>query len=74
MEELTGNIFINEALDYESNKEYVFSILATDGDRIGEADLIINVVNLNDNLPIFEKEVQQVEVNNFMQFLSLCNW
>ncbi|XP_009069496.1 PREDICTED: neural-cadherin-like, partial [Acanthisitta chloris] len=49
----TGAIFIAQPLDYEETKTYEIHLLASDGKWEDYAVIIINVVNKNDEAPVF---------------------
>ncbi|CAM4543358.1 unnamed protein product [Lepidochelys kempii] len=49
----TGAIFIAQPLDYEEAKMYELHLLASDGKWEDYAIIIINVVNKNDEAPVF---------------------
>ncbi|KFQ09898.1 Neural-cadherin, partial [Leptosomus discolor] len=49
----TGAIFITQPLDYEETKMYEIHLLASDGKWEDYAVIIINVMNKNDETPVF---------------------
>lgn len=53
------NLVILEPFNYEIEKELSFKILASDGDvkssQIGEQLVTLKIVDLNDNLPVFDR-------------------
>ncbi|XP_061324823.1 neural-cadherin-like [Pezoporus flaviventris] len=49
----TGAIFIAQPLDYEETKMYEIRMLASDGKWEDYAVIIINVMNKNDEIPVF---------------------
>ncbi|XP_055628070.1 protocadherin-like wing polarity protein stan [Toxorhynchites rutilus septentrionalis] len=50
-----GGVFVNLNLDYEEQKSYSLALVATDGGgRETNANLLINVMDVNDNYPAFE--------------------
>ena len=51
----TGQIRTAANIDYEATQSYKFNVTATDGKFSTEAEVEIEVVNLNDNSPSFEK-------------------
>ena len=51
----SGLITTKANLDYETKNNYKFKVTATDGKFSKEADVEIDVRNLNDNDPIFER-------------------
>ncbi|TNN58401.1 Neural-cadherin [Liparis tanakae] len=48
-----GTIFIAQPLDYEQNKRYKLHVLASDGKWEDYATVSVNVVNKNDEAPVF---------------------
>lgn len=54
-EKHSGGLYVKKQLDYENQKSYSLSIVAIDGDgRETNANLLVQVVDENDNAPIFE--------------------
>lgn len=53
MEPEVGTIFIAQPLDYEQNKRYTLHVLASDGKWEDYATVDVNVVNKNDEAPVF---------------------
>lgn len=49
----TGAIFIAQPLDYEETKMYEIHLLASDGKWEDYAVIIINIMNKNDEAPVF---------------------
>lgn len=51
----TGGVYVNKIIDYEEQKSFSLSIVAVDGGgKESNANLYINVIDMNDNTPIFE--------------------
>lgn len=49
-----GQLTATTALDYEEQSQYVISVMATDlKKRISKVDAVVNVLNVNDNFPMF---------------------
>ncbi|XP_062845988.1 neural-cadherin [Trichomycterus rosablanca] len=48
-----GTIFIAQPLDYERTKRYKLHVLASDGKWEDYASVVVNVVNKNDEAPVF---------------------
>ncbi|XP_019740005.1 neural-cadherin [Hippocampus comes] len=48
-----GTIFVAQPLDYEQNKRYKLHVLASDGKWEDYATVAVNVVNKNDEAPVF---------------------
>lgn len=50
-----GGIFVKKTLDYEQQKSYSLSLIARDGGgRESNANIFIDIIDLNDNFPQFE--------------------
>lgn len=66
LNERTGDIILNKRLDYETiNKTHIsFVVRATTSNRKRQSLAYVNVTieNVNDNAPVFEKEVYRVTV------------
>ncbi|XP_059058690.1 cadherin-99C [Achroia grisella] len=61
----TGMITTNTALDYEHTKEYAFVVTATDGaidKRLGTASVAVQVQDVPDEPPVFPQEHYSVHV------------
>ncbi|XP_055843271.1 cadherin-23 [Episyrphus balteatus] len=51
----TGGLYISKSLDYEKQSSYSLTIVAKDGGgRESNANVFVDVVDLNDNHPVFE--------------------
>lgn len=53
MEPEVGTIFIAQPLDYEETKRYKLYVLASDGKWEDYTAVVVNVVNKNDEAPVF---------------------
>ena len=53
MEPEVGTVFIAQPLDYELQKRYKLLVLASDGRWEDYAAVVVNVVNKNDEAPVF---------------------
>uniref|UniRef100_A0A673XXT8 Neural-cadherin-like n=1 Tax=Salmo trutta TaxID=8032 RepID=A0A673XXT8_SALTR len=53
MEPEVGTIFVTQPLDYEQQKRYKLLVLASDGKWEDYAAVVVNVVNKNDEAPVF---------------------
>ncbi|CAH2074945.1 unnamed protein product, partial [Iphiclides podalirius] len=62
----SGQVVLTNHLDYEElttpNLTMTVQAISNDGNRRSDAKVIIEVVNINDNPPIFEKELYKVSV------------
>ncbi|XP_050342547.1 cadherin-23 [Nymphalis io] len=63
---LSGQVVLTKHLDYEelTNANLTLTVQATsnDGSKHSTAKIIIEVLNLNDNAPVFDKELYKVSV------------
>ena len=59
-----GEIKVMKALDREEKSRYVFYVFATDGGgRQGSVQIILNVLDVNDNAPVFQQEYYNFSVH-----------
>lgn len=59
---LTGMIRVNGKLDYENITSYTLTVQASDGVHEDYAQVIINIDNVNDNPPVFTKNITRTIV------------
>ena len=61
-----GDLIINKPLDFEVEKLYTLKVLALDGastnQHIGQAEVVINVLDENDNSPVINPVMQDIYV------------
>uniref|UniRef100_A0AAY4A8E4 Protocadherin-16 n=1 Tax=Denticeps clupeoides TaxID=299321 RepID=A0AAY4A8E4_9TELE len=57
----TGVITLTHSLDREQVEEYTLRVLASDSVHQAEADVHIQVLDVNDNAPVFSQDSYQVE-------------
>uniref|UniRef100_A0A0N4ZLK4 Cadherin n=1 Tax=Parastrongyloides trichosuri TaxID=131310 RepID=A0A0N4ZLK4_PARTI len=57
----TGGIFLNENLDYEVIQQFSCTIKTTDGNTLGQ--LIVEIEDINDNIPIFYESNKEVFIS-----------
>ncbi|CAH0553168.1 unnamed protein product [Brassicogethes aeneus] len=72
----TGEITTNRPLDYETQKEYSFVVTAKDGaldPRIATATVSIEVIDVEDEVPIFKKLEYVAEVPENMPDFFITN-
>ncbi|KAL0840760.1 hypothetical protein ABMA28_015943 [Loxostege sticticalis] len=71
----SGQVVLTNNLDYErlTSPNLTLTVKATsnDGSKHSEAKIIIEVINLNDNAPVFEKELYKVSVLESIQHPEL---
>lgn len=61
----SGEIFVNEEIDYELHPTIIFTVRATDlgsPPQTGEANVTVSIQDLNDNEPEFSESLYQVSV------------
>lgn len=56
----TGVITLTQALDYEMQTEYTFTVCASDSLHQATGDVTIQVLDVNDNAPVFTQVSYQV--------------
>lgn len=62
MENTTGRIKVNNKLDFEKIERYTLIVQASDGIYSDTAKVIINIVNENDELPVFEPYEKNINI------------
>ena len=69
----TGNITLNQSLDFEMTPNYTLTVRATDGGGMyGEANVIVNIMDENDNLPVFDMTMYNFDVLEGVQRLHIA--
>ncbi|KAL8622280.1 hypothetical protein ACOMHN_043803 [Nucella lapillus] len=67
IDQLTGEVFLRSKLDYEVRHTYELTIVAEDqgtgGHRSSSMTLTVNVKDINDNRPVFSREVYDFYVS-----------
>lgn len=56
VEEESGNVFVNDTLDYEKKSSYRIKVRLTDGVWLIETSLFVTLKDVNDNYPTFEQD------------------
>uniref|UniRef100_A0A0N5C4L2 Cadherin domain-containing protein n=1 Tax=Strongyloides papillosus TaxID=174720 RepID=A0A0N5C4L2_STREA len=59
----TGQIYVKEQLDYETENLYILKAVVTDGKFNSSTTVRIAIENVNDNPPEFEKKVYETTIN-----------
>ncbi|ESO94209.1 hypothetical protein LOTGIDRAFT_161417 [Lottia gigantea] len=59
----TGELNFRKSLDYEEQTKYECIITATDGNYTTNKTLVINVVDVNDNSPVFHMIPEEIRVD-----------
>lgn len=62
MEKTTGRIKVHNKLDYEKIESYNLTVQADDGVYSDRATVIINIGNVNDELPVFEPYERDITI------------
>lgn len=57
----TGVVVLAQTLDFEEVAEYKLIVRVSDSGHYTEGSLIIRVLDVNDNPPVFSQDVYQVE-------------
>lgn len=57
----TGAINVAGTIDYESKNQYILTIGVSDGLNTGVADIIFNINDINDEVPVVQSGIIQIE-------------
>lgn len=57
----TGVVSLTRALDYEAQAEYTLTVLASDSLHQTSGEVTVQVLDLNDNAPVFTEDSYQVQ-------------
>ena len=84
----TGQLYTRIELDYETQSVYDFEVIATLPDKILRTNVRVRLINLNDNIPVFDRyfvmletkwlpnnqigEIERYKFSKFDKFLLLC--
>uniref|UniRef100_A0A182IWE5 Uncharacterized protein n=1 Tax=Anopheles atroparvus TaxID=41427 RepID=A0A182IWE5_ANOAO len=58
----TGVLYVAKALDYEKIKKYELRLTASDNFKENDTTVLINVRDVNDNPPVFEKSSYRTQI------------
>lgn len=61
----TGDLFLNDSLDYEKERTISMTVMATDSGTpplSSKTTVVVQVLDENDNLPVFSKNSYRAEV------------
>ena len=59
-----GELTVVRSLDREVKKRHLFEVVAVDGGgRTGHMVVVVNVVDVNDNAPVFDKLLYNISVH-----------
>ena len=59
----TGIVTLLTGLDYEVKQQYLFQVVASDGQLTSQANLRVTVINVNDNPPYFKETSASIQVS-----------
>lgn len=62
IDQYTGVVTLTQALDYEEQAEYTLAVLASDSLHQTSGEVKVQVLDVNDNAPVFSKDSYQVKV------------
>lgn len=51
----SGKIILKKSLDYEMRHEYELRVTASDSKYVANSSLLIQITDVNDNAPVFDK-------------------
>lgn len=68
----TGAVTLTRALDYEEQAEYTLSVSASDSLHHTTGQVKVQVVDVNDNTPVFTEVSYQVETTVLLFRRALC--
>eukprot|EP00058_Branchiostoma_floridae_P024852 XP_002610342.1 hypothetical protein BRAFLDRAFT_72456 [Branchiostoma floridae] len=64
----TGHVIVAKSLDHETRPAYTLTVTAFDQDgRNGSTTLLVKILDVNDNPPVFSQDVYRVEVMEDIQ-------
>ena len=63
VEQSTGNVILKRLLNYENRTEYGLVVQAFDGNYTARATLIVRVVDVNDNPPVFMQSNYSITID-----------
>lgn len=72
IDQFSGKILLKRPLDYETTKQYRLNIAASDMLHTAQTVLTLNVVDYNDNTPVFSQHYYQATIpgkDNFSNVL-----
>ncbi|CAD5124350.1 DgyrCDS12639 [Dimorphilus gyrociliatus] len=58
----SSQVFLKGALDYEKKKEYSVTVWVSDGKINTTENVIVHVINVNDELPVFQSDSYSIDV------------
>lgn len=75
----TGVITLTRALDYEEQTEYTLTVWASDSIHQTNGEVKVQVLDVNDNAPVFTQDSYQVQIQDFSvrwlkAFIILIMW
>lgn len=68
----TGVVTLTRALDYEEQTEYTLTVTASDSLHQTSGEVKVQVLDVNDNAPVFTKDSYQVKMIYLLNRRSIC--
>lgn len=68
----TGVVTLTSALDYEEQTEYTLTVTASDSLHQTFGEVKVQVLDVNDNAPVFTKDSYQVKMIDLLSRRSIC--
>lgn len=68
----TGMVTLTRALDYEEQTEYTLAVSASDSLHHTSGQVKVQVVDVNDNTPVFTKVSYQVQITFLLFLRAIC--
>lgn len=68
----TGVVTLTRALDYEEQTEYTLTVTASDSLHQTSGEVKVQVLDVNDNAPVFTKDSYQVQMIDLLSRRSIC--
>lgn len=62
IDKYTGVVTLTQALDYEEQAEYTLTVVASDSLHQTSGEVKVQVLDVNDNAPVFSHDSYQVKV------------
>ncbi|XP_066976565.1 neural-cadherin-like isoform X1 [Macrobrachium rosenbergii] len=59
---LSGELYLTQPLDYETRRKYDLGLLVSDGRHESDTRLIIHVLDVNDNPPLFDRHLYETRI------------
>ncbi|XP_075266400.1 protocadherin-11 X-linked-like isoform X2 [Convolutriloba macropyga] len=59
---LIPKLLVDQELNFEDQSTYMLTIIARDPENEGSMDISVDIIDINDNAPVFEQSEQTVEI------------